>query len=98
MQNLILELKLSNEVTLLGYCDSKQVRNYLYGMDVFVFPSKQEGLPVALMEALATGIAVRASNVRGNRELIENKEKMSKYDMHVVRKKMEEIYAEVISY
>ena len=97
LQNLILEWKLSNEVTLLGYCDSNQVRNYLYGMDVFVFPSKQEGLPVALMEAIATGIAVRASNIRGNRDLIRNKENISKYDIHLIRKKMEEIYTETLS-
>ena len=39
-------------------------------MDLFLFPSKQEGMPMALMEAIASGISVRASNVRGNRELV----------------------------
>lgn len=40
--------------------------------DIFAFPSLQEGLPVALMEALATGIPCVASNIRGNNDLIEN--------------------------
>ncbi len=39
--------------------------------DLFVFPSIQEGLPVALMEAMAAGLACVVSDVRGNRELID---------------------------
>lgn len=42
--------------------------------DLFVFPSFQEGLPVALMEAMASGLPVVCSNIRGNRDLIQNGE------------------------
>lgn len=38
--------------------------------DIFVFPSKREGMPVALMEAMAAGMPCVVSDVRGNRELI----------------------------
>ena len=40
--------------------------------DVFAFPSLREGLPVSLMEAMAVGLPVVCSNIRGNSDLIEN--------------------------
>jgi len=41
--------------------------------DIFVFPSLREGMPVALMEAMASGLPVICSDIRGNRDLLENK-------------------------
>lgn len=41
--------------------------------DLFVFPSLQEGLPAALMEAMAAGLPCVVSDIRGNRELISQK-------------------------
>lgn len=38
--------------------------------DIFVFPSRREGMPVALMEAMAAGLPCVVSDIRGNRELI----------------------------
>ncbi|WP_296880380.1 glycosyltransferase [Thomasclavelia sp.] len=40
--------------------------------DIFVFPSLQEGLPVALMEAMACGCVCVVSKIRGNVDLISN--------------------------
>ena len=39
--------------------------------DIYVFPSHQEGLPVALMEAMSVGMPVVCSRIRGNVDLIE---------------------------
>ena len=39
--------------------------------DIFIFPSKREGLPVSMMEAMASGLPVICSDIRGNRDLIE---------------------------
>jgi len=40
--------------------------------DIFVFPSVREGMPVALMEAMAAGLPCVVSDIRGNRELVCN--------------------------
>ena len=38
--------------------------------DLFIFPSKREGLPVSLIEAIACGVPCVASDVRGNRDIL----------------------------
>ncbi len=37
-----------------------------------MFPSRREGMPVALMEAMAAGLPCAVSDIRGNRELIDD--------------------------
>lgn len=66
------ETGLSEKVRLLGY--QEDIRSLLYATDVFVFPSIQEGMPMALMEAVAAGVPVVASDIRGNRELVSMQE------------------------
>lgn len=55
---------------LLGF--RRDVYSLLKASDIFVFPSYREGLSVALMEAMASGLPVIASNIRGNTDLIDN--------------------------
>ena len=46
-------------------------RQYLMAFDIFLLPSKKEGLPYALLEAGVVGLPVIASNVGGIPEVIE---------------------------
>ena len=69
--NLSKNLKIQNKVKFLGY--RQDVKEILKASDIFCFPSKQEGLPVALMEAMASGLPVVCSNIRGNSDLIEER-------------------------
>lgn len=65
----IQEFNLADRVHLLGY--RTDISELCACADVFVFPSFQEGLSVALMEAMACGLPVIASKIRGNVDLIE---------------------------
>lgn len=48
----------------------REIPVYLSLMDIFVFPTKQEGLPCALMEAMSMGLPVVATDIRGNRDIV----------------------------
>lgn len=52
-----------------GY--QEDIQKIYQNADIFIFPSKREGMPVALMEAMAAGMPCIVSDVRGNRELID---------------------------
>lgn len=66
--------RLGDSVKLLGY--RADVKELLKAADCFVFPSLQEGLPGALMEAMAAGIPCIASSIRGNMDALEDSEYM----------------------
>jgi len=48
------------------------VEGWLAAMDIFVHTAKFEGMPNAVMEAMAMGLPVVASAVDGTRDLIED--------------------------
>ena len=64
------ELGVRDRLKLLGF--RKDIAELHKAADIFVFPSLQEGLPVALMEAMASGLPIVASKIRGNEDLISN--------------------------
>ncbi len=61
-------LGVEKQVHLLGF--RKDINELLDASDIFCFPSKREGLSVALMESIAAGLPVVCSNIRGNNDLI----------------------------
>lgn len=70
--NKIKDLKLEKKVFFLGF--REDVKDIYKMADLFVFPSKREGLPVSIMEAMNNKLPVVCSNIRGNTDLIdENK-------------------------
>lgn len=76
LEQLIRKNGLEGKVGLLGY--RSDIRGLLAAADCFIFPSKQEGLPVALMEAMAAGLPCIAADIRGCRELLEPDELVKK--------------------
>lgn len=63
---------LSGAVRFLGYRPPEAVAEALAGADVFVLPSFAEGVPVVLMEAMASRTPVVATRVGGVQELVED--------------------------
>ncbi len=64
------ELGLGGKITILNF--RQDVPDVLAAADIFVLPSLWEGLPIGLLEAMAMGKAVIASNVDGTSEIVED--------------------------
>jgi glycosyltransferase involved in cell wall biosynthesis len=69
-KELVESLNLVNEVTFLGWVDSEQRDKLLSQADVFILPSYNEGLPMAILEAMAWGLPIISTPVGGIPELV----------------------------
>jgi glycosyltransferase involved in cell wall biosynthesis len=52
--------------------ERSDVQDYLRDADVFVLPSKAEGISNALLEAMAQGLPVVVSDIPGNAEVVDD--------------------------
>lgn len=68
LEEQIKKLNLSHHISLAGFV--ADAYRYLSGLDLFALTSVKEGLPYALMEAMASGLPVIASRVGGVPDLI----------------------------
>jgi glycosyltransferase involved in cell wall biosynthesis len=85
------KLGVKEQIHFLGY--RKDINKLCNSADIYILPSLQEGLSVALMEAMATCKVIIASRIRGNVDLIDE----DKGGVLVAAKDVEE-YARAISY
>jgi glycosyltransferase involved in cell wall biosynthesis len=70
LQEQIASAGLDNRITLLG--ERRDVAEIMLASDFLVLPSLEEGLSNVILEAMALGCPVIASNVGGNPELVED--------------------------
>jgi colanic acid/amylovoran biosynthesis glycosyltransferase len=70
LQRYCAERRLTDRVILEGAVNQDRVRGFLQGADLFVLASFAEGVPVVLMEAMASEVACVSTNITGIPELI----------------------------
>jgi glycosyltransferase involved in cell wall biosynthesis len=70
VRNLTAELGLQNDVKFVEPGD--RVAELLPAFDMFIMPSRVEGIPTSVLEAMASGLPVIATDVGGVREVVEN--------------------------
>ena len=59
-----------DNIILLGKIPQSEVVKYFHASDIFFMPSREEGSPHVLLEAMASGVSFVASDVGGVKELV----------------------------
>lgn len=70
LESLAASLHLENQISFLGTVPNREIQSYLWGSDVFVRPSRSEGMGNAFIEALAAGIPIIGTPVGGIPDII----------------------------
>ena len=68
LDELVKKLGVETKVIFAGY--RSDIFEIYQMADLYVFPSYQEGLPMALLEAMASGLPAVCSDIRGSRDLM----------------------------
>ena len=68
LEQAVLKLGLGDRVKFFGFQEKPLA--FLKGFDLFVLPSRTEGMPRCLMESMAAGVPVIASDIPGCRTLV----------------------------
>ncbi len=70
LHTLIEKHDLQERVHFLGWQTTEQLKKQYAEANLFLFPSRHEGMPNAVLEAMASGLAVVATSIAGNEELV----------------------------
>lgn len=69
----------SDRVVFAGFLSREELEKYLEESDLYVMPTRAEGLPRVIIEAMAKGLPCLTTDVSGNSELVD-KEMLFDYD------------------
>jgi len=70
LKTLAQELDISERVTFLGWQSREELTQWYHHSNLFLFPSRHEGMPNAVLEAMSSGLPVVATKIAGNEELV----------------------------
>nr|WP_315212128.1 glycosyltransferase [uncultured Flavobacterium sp.] len=91
MEGLARELDIEEYVLFKGNVSSESVRDYLLQSDIFVLASRTEGLPRAVVEAMAAGLPCIGTKVGGIPELLEEIVLIPKEDSRALCQKVKDL-------
>ncbi|GKX66105.1 glycosyltransferase family 4 protein [Inconstantimicrobium mannanitabidum] len=93
IKDIISTKELKDDILLLGF--RKDVISVLKASDALALTSKQEGLPKNVMEAMACKLPIITTDVRGNRDLVDNMKNgivVPLYDVEATANAIEKLY------
>ena len=70
LKSLARELGMADRVTFLGWQSREELEKDYHQANLFLFPSRHEGMPNAVLEAMSSGLPVVATRIAGSEELV----------------------------
>ncbi|MBK8619744.1 MAG: glycosyltransferase family 4 protein [Anaerolineales bacterium] len=70
LKSLAQELGISDRVIFLGWQSREELTRWYHHSNLFLFPSRHEGMPNAVLEAMSSGLPVVATRIAGSEELV----------------------------
>lgn len=92
LETLSKDFGIDNNVKFYGKVANSEIFNLLKKMDLFLMPSRTEGLPRALIEAMAMGLPAIGSNVGGIPELLDEEWIFESENEEELSEKISDIY------
>ncbi len=86
LKELAQKLNIEERIHFTGSLDSLQILEFYDSIDIYVQPSKQEGLPRAVIEAMSRGIPAIGTNIAGIPELLQRENLFRKGSVKSVKK------------
>ena len=74
LKSLAEKLQIHDRIVFSGWQTREQLLKQYGFSNLFLFPSRHEGMPNAMLEAMASGLPVIASRIAGNEELVADRE------------------------
>ena len=74
LERMAVEHGIAERIEFMGWLDRDVLFQYFKKANLFVFPSRHEGMPNAILEAMACGLPVIATQISGNEDLIHHGE------------------------
>ena len=87
-----------NQIEFVGYLSRKGLSDLLDQADIFVMPTKAEGLPRVVIEAMAKGLPVITTPVSGNPELVSSHYLVDYYDVNTLVDRIKELTTDAAAY
>jgi glycosyltransferase involved in cell wall biosynthesis len=70
LRPLVNKVGIQDRVDFLGWLPREALIKHYQSADIFTFPSKHEGMPNSVLEAMSCGLPVLATRISGNEELV----------------------------
>jgi glycosyltransferase involved in cell wall biosynthesis len=70
LKELVKDLELGNGVIFTGWLEKEELWKIFHGVDLFILPSKNEGMPNVMLEALGCDLPCMGSNIAGIEDIL----------------------------